>query len=124
MIVNLPKCKNRVHNILYHPDIFRIPSETNRAINLFYEGSTPLHLTAKNPSKNIYRFYTIFTSKDLFGFTCIHTCYGRIGTKGKMNSYSFLEKDKAERYLNTIMNKRLNASKRIGVDYNTIKKVI
>lgn len=120
MITKLSKCKNRVHNILYHPDIFRIPSETNRAINLFYEGSTPLHLTAKNPSKNIYRFYKIFTSKDLFGFTCIHTCYGRIGTQGRMKSYAFLDLDKAKNFLKNILKKRINSSKRIGVDYKNI----
>ena len=74
-------------------------------------------LTAKNPTKNIYRFYNIFTSKDLFGFTCIHTCYGRIGTKGHMKAYSFGDKYTAETFLKNILKKRLNSSKRIGVDY-------
>ena len=77
----------------------------------------PIHLTAQNPTKNIYRFYTIFTSKDLFGFTCVHTCYGRIGTKGRLKSYAFEKESKATIFLNHILKKRLNSSKRIGVNY-------
>lgn len=74
-------------------------------------------LTAKNPNKNIYRFYSIFMDKDIFGFTCIHTCYGRTGTKGRLKSYSFGDKYTGEIFLNKILNKRLSASKRIGVNY-------
>ena len=79
-----------------------------------------IYLTAQNPSKNIYRFYTIFTSKDLFGFTCIHTCYGRTGTKGRLKSYAFLEENKAESFLNKLLKKRMTSSKRIGVDYKNV----
>lgn len=79
-----------------------------------------IYLTAQNPSKNIHRFYTIFTSKDLYGFTCIHTCYGRIGTKGRLKSYAFLEENKAETFLKFILKKRLSSSKRIGVNYKNV----
>jgi len=74
-------------------------------------------LKAQNPPKNIYRFYNIFMDKDLFGFICIHTCYGRIGTKGRLKSYAFDKTEQAENFLNHILKKRLNSSIRIGVDY-------
>jgi predicted DNA-binding WGR domain protein len=76
-----------------------------------------IKLRAVNSSINLHRFYNIFTSKDLFGFTCIHTCYGRIGTKGRMKSYTFGDESKAENFLNSILKKRLSSSKRIGVNY-------
>ena len=85
-----------------------------------FHPSSFIYLKAQNSEKNIYRFYTIFMDKDLFGFTCIHTCYGRIGTKGRLKSYAFDKTEQAETFLKKILKKRLSAYKRIGVDYKRV----
>ena len=81
-----------------------------------------IELEAKNKSNNLNRYYNIVIFKNLFGELSLQTVYGRIGQKGQTKTYIFPEKDECLKKLKQILKKRLQAKKRIGVDYEIIHK--
>ncbi len=46
------------------------------------------YLEAREPSKNIFRFYSIEVSRDLFGMWLVDVRYGRIGSNGTVKRHS------------------------------------
>lgn len=77
-------------------------------------------LEARNPGKNIYRFYKIWTWRDLFNTQYVHIHYGRIGTRGTRKVYSVESDTHAMRLIHNILKKRSTSGKRIGAQYKEI----
>jgi predicted DNA-binding WGR domain protein len=79
--------------------------------------SLHLELEAHNPTLNIHRYYILDVTRDLFGDWMITTTYGRIGQSGQCKSYGYPCQDDAQRKVNQLLHKRLQAHKRLGVNY-------
>ena len=79
--------------------------------------SPPLHLRATNPSKNLYRWYSLHLCQDLFGTWLLITQWGRRGFKGQGKQYAFEDEERAQKELQRLLKKRLNSHKRIGCNY-------
>lgn len=86
------------------------------------EDSIPLSVSLKacNPERNVFRFYTLSLDRDLFNKWMLTCCYGRIGCKGTLKTYSLLSYDEGKRLYNRALKKRVNAKGRIGCDYKEI----
>ena len=76
-----------------------------------------LRLEAVCEPKNIYRFYEIYLTRDLFNRCCVMTSFGRLATHGTQKSYSFETQEDLDKKLQQILLKRLKSEKRIGVGY-------
>lgn len=81
-----------------------------------------LRLEATCEDKNIFRFYELYLTKDLFNRWTIMTAFGRIATHGKQRSYSFETQKDLNKKLKAILSKRLRSEKRIGVGYQITEK--
>jgi predicted DNA-binding WGR domain protein len=79
-----------------------------------------IHLHAKHPPQNIYRWYTIRVDKNLFGEWCLSLSYGRIGHRGQLKLSFWSDVTLLFRHLKTILRKRLNATHRIGCNYEIV----
>lgn len=79
-----------------------------------------IQLRAKYPPKNIYRWYKIRVDKNLFGEWCLYLSYGRIGQRGQLKLSFWNDLSLLLRQLKSILRKRLNATKRIGCNYEII----
>jgi predicted DNA-binding WGR domain protein len=79
-----------------------------------------IHLHAKHPPQNIYRWYTIRVDKNLFGEWCLYLSYGRIGHRGQLKLSFWSDVTLLFRHLKTILRKRLNATHRIGCNYEIV----
>jgi hypothetical protein len=80
-----------------------------------------IKLRATNPALNLDRAYEILFHRGLFNSWLITTAYGRYGQKGgQTKTYLFDTKIQAESFIQKILKKRLNATKRIGCDYRFI----
>lgn len=79
-----------------------------------------MHLHAKNPPKNLYRWYTIRVDQTLFGEWCLSISYGRIGQRGKSKQYQWSELTLLMAHIKGILRKRLNATNRIGCNYEIV----
>jgi predicted DNA-binding WGR domain protein len=79
-----------------------------------------IHLHAKNPAQNICRWYSIHVDKNLFGEWCLYLSYGRIGHQGQLKRSFWSDVALLLRQLKTILRKRLNATKRIGCNYEIV----
>lgn len=79
-----------------------------------------LQLEAVLEEKNLFRKYDIYIGKDLFGTWVLTTANGRIGTLGKLRSYSFSSKEHLQEKLDRLLKKRQKAKKRIGIDYKIV----
>ena len=77
-------------------------------------------LHAKNPAHNILRWYTIRVDKNLFGEWCLYLSYGRIGQRGQLKLSFWNDITLLLRQLKSILRKRLNATKRIGCNYEIV----
>lgn len=78
-------------------------------------------LQAVSLKRNIKRFYKIWTWRDLFNNLTVHVHYGRIGTQGLKKAYIAHDDTHAMTLIYKCLNKRLNAAKRIGVNYTFMK---
>ncbi len=74
-------------------------------------------LRAVDLSQNIKRYYTIHIHKNLFQDITVSLYYGHIGRGGQLKYYHFSTMDQIEPFLKPILKRRLNAKKRIGVNY-------
>ena len=79
-------------------------------------------LKAINPDKNIYRWYEIKQSHNLFGTWSLIISSGRIGTKGRTRVLPFKTKTEMTTTLQKILKKRLTAERRIGCNYALINE--
>lgn len=77
-------------------------------------------LHAKYPARNILRWYTIRVDKNLLGEWCLYLSYGRIGQRGHLKLSFWNDLTLLLRQLKTILRKRLNATKRIGCNYEIV----
>lgn len=80
-------------------------------------------LHAKNPAQNIRRWYTLRVDKNLLGEWCLYLSYGRIGQRGQLKQSFWKDITLLLRQLKAILRKRLNATKRIGCNYEIISFV-
>lgn len=76
-----------------------------------------VRLKAQAPYRNVARFYTLRKSTNLWGEVVVSSSFGRIGTHGNVTHRYFTDTSQAEAYIATTLRKRLNASKRIGCNY-------
>lgn len=74
-------------------------------------------LEARDPSKGCYRSYQIDAGRDLFGVWVVDIVYGRIGARGTHIRYSAPDEASAQRIVQSKLNRRASAKKRIGVPY-------
>jgi predicted DNA-binding WGR domain protein len=79
-----------------------------------------ISLNAKNPAQNILRWYTVRVDKNLFGEWCLYLSYGRIGQRGQLKLSFWNDITLLLRQLKSILRKRLNATKRIGYNYEIV----
>ena len=80
-----------------------------------------IHLEARDPSRNIWRAYSITGGQDLFGDWIVVLSYGRIGAKGQTKTVMLPNEEATRRYVRQCLKKRENAPKRIGIGYTVIK---
>ena len=76
-----------------------------------------LVLEARNPSRNIARSWRIEEHSDLFGWTVIEWCWGRIGSDGQSRKVAFERADDAHCFVRRLLLRRASAERRIGVPY-------
>ena len=67
----------------------------------------PVHLTRRDPDRNMARFYRIALSPTLFGEVCLIRTWGRIGTVGQIRMETFGEAGDA-----TVAGAKLERAKR------------
>ena len=79
-----------------------------------------IQLRAQHPPKNIYRWYSIRVDKNLLGEWCLYLSYGRIGQRGQLKLSFWNDLTLLLRQLKSILRKRLNATKRIGCNYEIV----
>lgn len=53
--------------------------------------AAPVHLTRRDPDRNMARFYRIALAPTLFGEVCLIRTWGRIGTVGQVRIETFGE---------------------------------
>lgn len=73
--------------------------------------------TAHAPKRNVARFYTLRKRTNLWGEVVVSSSFGRIGTHGHVKHAYFTHETDANTYITAVIRKRLNASKRIGCNY-------
>jgi hypothetical protein len=76
-----------------------------------------LKLRAIKLEANINRVYEIYLNKGLFNSWIVTTANGRYGGGMMQRNYSFFDLKEANTFAHKVLKKRLNAKKRIGVDY-------
>lgn len=81
-----------------------------------------LFLQARNPTRNICRFYNIALDRDLFGDWIVTCCYGRIGCGGTIRHHAYLSYEAALGFFKKTLKKRQRARARIGCDYAILEK--
>lgn len=74
-------------------------------------------LEAKCPKNQIFRYYNIYISMDMFEEWIIIINHGKLGFRGKVIRYSYNEYSQMCHKLLSILRKRRSATKRIGCDY-------
>lgn len=79
-----------------------------------------MHLQAKSPPQNIYRWYRIRVDQTLFGEWCLSLSYGRIGHRGQLKRSSCADMRQLHTHLRATLRKRLNAKNRIGCNYEIV----
>lgn len=100
-------------------DLFdRLLSTSDQSVQL--EAGWNIRLHAKHPPKNIFRWYCLRVDKNLFGEWCLSSSYGRIGQRGQLKLSFWNDITLLLRQLKTILRKRLNATKRIGCNYEIV----
>ena len=76
-----------------------------------------IRLKAICKKKNMKRFYTLHIHRNLFQEITASLFYGRIGCNPQTRHYYFQNSNEAHQFLKHTLKKRLNAKKRIGVNY-------
>lgn len=76
-----------------------------------------IRLKAICENKNMKRFYTMHIHKNLFQEITVSLFYGRIGCLPQTRNYYFQNGNEAHQFLKHTLRKRLQAKKRIGVNY-------
>ena len=77
-----------------------------------------IKLRATNPAINLDRAYEILLQKGLFNFWLVTTAYGRYGQKGGQTRTTLFDNElQAQHFIDKVLKKRLNATKRIGCNY-------
>jgi predicted DNA-binding WGR domain protein len=79
-----------------------------------------IQLQAKHPPKNIFRWYSLRVDQNLFGEWSLSISYGRIGRRGQTKQYHWSELAGLMIHIKAILRKRLNATQRIGCNYEII----
>jgi predicted DNA-binding WGR domain protein len=75
------------------------------------------YLEAQDPTRNIYRAYSISYGQDLFGTWIVEVNYGRIGSKGRTIVTVVSNEEEALKQVKKFLKRRQSAPKRIGVAY-------
>jgi predicted DNA-binding WGR domain protein len=81
---------------------------------------SPLFLQARNPQRNVYRFYNLAVNRNLFGDWIVTCCYGRIGCAGTLKHHAYPSYEEAKAFFNHVLTKRNKAHKRIKCTYKNV----
>lgn len=76
----------------------------------------PLHLTRRDPARNMARFYRIDLIPTLFGETALIRTWGRIGTRGRDRVETFGDVERAEVVRGTLERAKRRRGYRSGRD--------
>ncbi len=79
--------------------------------------SHSIRLEACLATRKINRFFYIQFGHNLFGNPFIQVNNGRIGSRGRIRELMFNNDDDCHKKLREMVRKRLNAQKRLGVNY-------
>lgn len=83
----------------------------------------PVIMKAIYQQRNVFRFYEIHMTKDLFGMFSTTIYYGRIGChRGTKKEYVFEDQHMQKNHAKRLIKKRLSAKKRIGTNYQIVKR--
>jgi predicted DNA-binding WGR domain protein len=100
-------------------DLFdRLLGNVDQSANL--QAGWNVRLQAKHPPKNIFRWYSLRVDQNLFGEWCLSISYGRIGQRGQSKHYQWSELAVLMTHIKGILRKRLNATNRIGCNYEIV----
>ncbi|MDP3936206.1 MAG: WGR domain-containing protein [Alphaproteobacteria bacterium] len=100
-------------------DLFdRLLGNVDQSANL--QSGWNIRLHAKHPQKNIFRWYSLRVDQNLFGEWCLSISYGRIGQRGQSKQYQWSELALLMIQIKAILRKRLNATNRIGCNYEIV----
>lgn len=79
-----------------------------------------IRLHAKHLPRNIDRWYSLRVDKNLFNEWCLSISYGRIGQRGQSKQYRWPDTAVLMTQIKSTLRKRLNATNRIGCNYQII----
>ena len=79
-----------------------------------------IDLEARDPARNIWRYYTLGIERTLFNDYAVRSMYGRIGETGRHRCYHFRTLAEARHKYHQLLHKRLHAQSRIGVNYQVV----
>lgn len=79
-----------------------------------------IHLRATNIETGVDRGYSLFITPGLFNTQTVVIHYGRYGKQNQRKVYAFECIEDLNKFIKRIINKRLTAFKRIGVNYEII----
>ncbi len=79
-------------------------------------------LRAEQPEMNVNRVYEVHLNKGLFNSWVVMTAYGRYGAGSQQKVHSFFLLEEAKEFISKILRKRFHAQKRIGCNYQIVKR--
>ncbi|NVO25404.1 WGR domain-containing protein [Donghicola mangrovi] len=80
------------------------------------QSPAPLHLTRRDPSCNMSRFYALSIEPTLFGEVMLIRTWGRIGSNGQMKLQTFSQLEEASAALNELRRQKLKRGYRAEGD--------
>lgn len=76
---------------------------------------------AHDITRNIHRFYRVWTQTNLFKTLLVCTQWGRVGTSGRVKEYPVVDETEAQKVVSVLIKRRGGAMKRLGVGYDEVK---
>ncbi len=79
-----------------------------------------IYWEARDPARNMARFYRVSVSTDLFGVAIVERAWGRCGSRPRNMRQSFSSRADAEVAMRQVYARRASARQRIGTDYKMV----
>jgi len=79
-----------------------------------------IRLEARNPARNVARFYTLEASRDLLGDLVLTLTSGRIGTSGCRRVLAVGDEAAVQQEIARRLRRRRSAPKRLGCEYERV----
>jgi len=81
------------------------------------DGGLRVHLEARNPARNVFRFYRLETGRDLFGTLVLTLTSGRIGSGGRWRILLAGDEMAIRKEFDRRLRRRATAPRRLGCVY-------